>query len=909
MIHKKINKKAHQLSTILVVVALIMSVFAVGLYTGSNSNSVIDNNQNNNENLVTGAVTGMEKVSGMQVATSNKNVVIFSATSRSIWTFDDATFNWDGKEWKVSLSGLGQQDYPAKDIAKLYHINKEVISKATELVEKGDPNPPAPTPPPPAAAPAPSPSAAAQTATAASDTPKYVTTVKIGSTPTVIPLKATTMIQAQEEVNNIKKTLGQGVIVESPKEASTQVTVGKPSTKPIGTLVGVFNDNGKLEGIYTEAEAKEKLKELQESFEKKQNVLQGWENYKKSNEAALKAGLSEQSLKQDYLQNVFAGDKDYAAGVLVITSLKGADAKKQVQDINPLAITDASGTTTGRYSVGNDIITGEDKAWVKANELNAKNKGYSSTEFFTLNDAAILKKGQKFYRAKNNELGFEEITGDAIVVKPIKVGNVFFDEFYDFKDGDIKTETIKMVNIRKDKELLVKNIPLESYDEIKAAVSSAKKESLKIEEGAFTLDNPFLVSDGDGIKLRTFKTSISYSYDTQSEVTVSEKNFVKIDDGIKPLEITHVGKNGDLRIIEKNEIVKIDTGQKNAKGEPIKKEIIETKEYVGVDTERNEKFTREMLKNEKGRQTGDYIQDVTDLKTGEPKFSVVAVGQTGRFRIEYRDDGVSVNDKKYEVFIKEHGDNPDLIKLVSSRRYFHAQFTSREFFAQLESILTEFKGLGYYATFFFAKEDLDKWRESVDKTFATLYLGTEYWTSDICIAYTDIDRSSQGIAYVDTKLGLAAVAAHIEATRSEQLISPGTVDNKTGIIKPTSEFLYKITFNVKNGDYKSDPKALEIMRFNVVLKGSRTAKLFKNDIEVEKGDQLGHIGRSAIVQYSNSFYDDICIEFETTPSSWNLEDDELCNTIAGPSGPTSAGGGQQQPAQQETAGEGNVNDI
>ena len=236
------------------------------------------------------------------------------------------------------------------------------------------------------------------------------------------------------------------------------------------------------------------------------------------------------------------------------------------------------------------------------------------------------------------------------------------------------------------------------------------------------------------------------------------------------------------------------------------------------------------------------------------------------------------------------------------------QFKSRQYFAQLESILTDFSGLGYYATLFFDDADLDAWRESVDKTFATLYLGTEYWTSDICAVSTDIDRSSQGVAYVDTKSGLAAVAAHIEASRSEQIIGPGKEYNRTGIVRPTSEFLYKITFNVKNGDYDSDPKALEEMEFNIVLRGEREAQLFAEDINLEKGDQFGHTGRNAIVQFSNFFYDKICIEFETTPSSWNLDDDELCNTIAGPSGPTSIGQSQQPVQQQESTG-GNILDI
>ena len=265
---------------------------------------------------------------------------------------------------------------------------------------------------------------------------------------------------------------------------------------------------------------------------------------------------------------------------------------------------------------------------------------------------------------------------------------------------------------------------------------------------------------------------------------------------------------------------------------------------------------------------------------------------------------LTVNAKTGEPLALKYYDNRDTKVELDLLK---TQFESRKFFAQLESALTDFAGLGYYATLFFGKEDLDIWRENVDKAFATLYLGTDYWESAICQEYAGME--GKGVAYVQTKLGLGAVAAHIEASRSEQVIGPGTENQQTGIVMPSREFLYKITFNVKNGDYEKDPKALEKMRFNVVLKGERTAKLFRANVEVKKGDQFGHLGRNAIVQYSNFFYGEICIEFENTPSSWNLDNDELCNTIAGPSGPASLGQGQQQPSQQQESAGGNILDI
>ena len=56
------SKKAHSVGSALVAVVLIMSVFAVGLYTGNND-SIAYNNQNNenNQNKITAAAVGMEK--------------------------------------------------------------------------------------------------------------------------------------------------------------------------------------------------------------------------------------------------------------------------------------------------------------------------------------------------------------------------------------------------------------------------------------------------------------------------------------------------------------------------------------------------------------------------------------------------------------------------------------------------------------------------------------------------------------------------------------------------------------------------------------------------------------------------------------------------------------------------------
>ena len=214
-----------------------------------------------------------------------------------------------------------------------------------------------------------------------------------------------------------------------------------------------------------------------------------------------------------------------------------------------------------------------------------------------------------------------------------------------------------------------------------------------------------------------------------------------------------------------------------------------------------------------------------------------------------------------------------------------SKYKSRQFFADLERVFTEFRGLGYYATLFISEDSLLNWREKVDETFSKLYLGTEYWGSKICSTY--IDGAQEGIAYAETPQGLAQIGAHVEATRTK----PITTENGTS-------YVYKITFNVRNGDYEKDPRAPEEMNINVVLKGGKmqTIKLepfnlvektvfetnvdiFKNDINIKRGSTFGKAGKNAIVKESKTLYNQICIRFDKIPLKWKIKDKELCNII------------------------------
>ena len=215
---------------------------------------------------------------------------------------------------------------------------------------------------------------------------------------------------------------------------------------------------------------------------------------------------------------------------------------------------------------------------------------------------------------------------------------------------------------------------------------------------------------------------------------------------------------------------------------------------------------------------------------------------------------------------RSKGPDAEYDKFVKEAQTEFSKFKTRQFFADIERGFSEFQSLSYYSTFFFSDDALMKWQDNVDKIFAKAYLGTEYWSSAICSKYLDSEQF--GVVYAETPQGLAQVGAHIEATRS----SPARGENGTSVI-------YKITFNVRNGDFDKDPRAPETMNVNVLLKGKVTARVFKENQEVKRGETFGKTGKDAIVKESRVIYDTVCLQFDKLPSRWKLDNNELCNKI------------------------------
>jgi hypothetical protein len=205
------------------------------------------------------------------------------------------------------------------------------------------------------------------------------------------------------------------------------------------------------------------------------------------------------------------------------------------------------------------------------------------------------------------------------------------------------------------------------------------------------------------------------------------------------------------------------------------------------------------------------------------------------------------------------------------------QFTSKQWFSDLEFKFTQYKGLSGWSQFIFRDEDLANWRENVDKFFSTFYLGTDYWVSKICAKY--IPKSHDAVLTMRTSDGLYDLVAHAEGERTDIHLPDGT-----------SEYLYKLTISVQNPEYSG----YDSLEFNVRLEGASTVRLYQNWIKLDEDESFtagggkiedGHVTydqthRKPIVQYSKNYYDKICIDFSPSIiTAKGDKEDHICNSI------------------------------
>ncbi|MBI2656135.1 hypothetical protein HYX03_00160 [Candidatus Woesearchaeota archaeon] len=509
-------------------------------------------------------------------------------------------------------------------------------------------------------------------------------------------------------------------------------------------------------------------------------------------------------------------------------------------------------------------------------------------KFKTVSGLAVYKDSSgKLYDQQGNE-----IKDDQRVTQSSKFGTIDTEIAYVVKEGQVDKE--KPVSAKIGNTLVSVQYYSELVGYLKAAGNNPKT------EGEFRPNSPLVIKNEKGdvvAQAYGFETENGKFKGTEIQTdlgiakgTTIQSNYQK---GV-PLLIKTISEDGGVTIKEEKEWKEIE--KKDSEGKVIGKEpTLVTKSWVKIEervfvdyiTRPNGitfKTMRTYELDKDGRQINDkYTELSTNALTGEPWSTKIIDGkdtyEINYFRgfepVGFFERGIPMykngNPLTKEEFEQLKQTNPALYSKISDNTKLHDQYVSQQFFASAERVLTEFQGLSYIPTLFMDPDSLLQWRDSVDRIFATLYLGAEYWSSAICGNY--LDGADRGIAYAETPQGLAQVGAHVEATRTEPLITP------TG-----REFIYKITFNVRNGDYAKDPRAPEEMRINVVLKGERTAKVFRQNKIIKRGASFGRVGTSAIVKSSTAFYSQVCLTFDNIPFRWKLDNKELCNTIVVSSG-------------------------
>ncbi|MFW5747030.1 MAG: hypothetical protein ACOCWQ_05790 [Nanoarchaeota archaeon] len=201
-----------------------------------------------------------------------------------------------------------------------------------------------------------------------------------------------------------------------------------------------------------------------------------------------------------------------------------------------------------------------------------------------------------------------------------------------------------------------------------------------------------------------------------------------------------------------------------------------------------------------------------------------------------------------------------------------------------------------YSSLFMEEESLKEWRESVDRVFASLNLGAEYWSSTICANKLDMPAGQQ-VAY-----SFGPNPYDQTSTGGGVMVSATCAGQRQKVVTPFGEeiYLYQVTFMSRN---PSDNE----MQMNVELRGpDGNVYVFREDQPVQAGEVLSRFGKNAFAQQSPNLYTECCVHMVNGPPM-AVGSNPVCNRIAEPDttptvikGPESQGGAQQgAPAAQQ----------
>ncbi len=847
----------------LLIIVLVISIFAFTLYS---------------ENRITGMApaefTGdIVKITGMQTATegvSTFNNPIFKAQDESFLTYQ-ATGS-DGKTYTIQL--FKAQDL--KGTARIYKNSYE------ENLAKGfnDNNPNYIW-------------SSGATSELYTQTQKALTTVnsenvaidwwytnpQITTTPTQPTTTSTTTTPTGTQTITTTPTYDYKVIINGQTVIQEDVALDEATFRSFAQSQGwTYVGKATTQEVTSQTGNEYRVTQGSTTFLVKGDSLQSVKNIYPTaevEESSYKITYNSQSitvpyyLKEQEIATLKALGISYTA--TPVTGIEAASA----QELKNYEIKLADGTTVNKMfvddnaaqqfidSIENSLIGYGATYTRKISDEEAKKYGYTNSGY-TLSDGKVLftKDGKTFYQDPtiNNPTAYSGTLYKSYTIgldKSVKVS-----EYYTIQPNaqpKFEYATINNINIK---------IPdRATLNEIKASIGS---------KGTVIKEGNLIVTKRDNQPYQAFDISPDYN--------LNEKK------GFKTIISYDNAYIKDGRVISKSEFNTLSEEEKT--------------EYQLVH----------MVASVKGEGWSGRehiaIFGETRIRDGKLVYEGQGFNDNGEVVMFYYREGWTYNDVGTSLILNKDGDPVDIYGqkleetqlteaqkiLLSEARNRQQQAASRKWFSDFRFRLTQFQGLSGWSQFIFSDEFLADWREGVDKLFSTLYLGTEYWVSEICSK--DIPKQKRGMFMMETNDGLFDVIAHVEG---EKTAIPGP--DKT-------EYIYKLTLAVRN------PKnsRYEKLKFNVYLVRDKEVQLYPQYLEVEDGDSFtrGEGQREGekvtydkqhgppIVQYSPYNYNQICIRFEQDIINAKGEPQrEICNKIVEYQGPTT---GYQQPSTTGESG-------
>jgi hypothetical protein len=232
-------------------------------------------------------------------------------------------------------------------------------------------------------------------------------------------------------------------------------------------------------------------------------------------------------------------------------------------------------------------------------------------------------------------------------------------------------------------------------------------------------------------------------------------------------------------------------------------------------------------------------------------------------------------------------ENPEL----DSERDWNDVLRGKSALGTVGNILAHYEPMHALSGLLFGDELIGEWRETIDKFFASAYLGIDYWTSEICSAEFDVIGGE--VAAIETASGIYQFIGTIQGERSEPVPLLCDVNNtcakgicrRDGLCVDSNnqtfdEYFYKITYGVAAPDDEDFTPYLDesgAISFNIVVSGKeKSASLWTDFVDIDGGDGKNDV----VVKYSPYLYTKVCLIFGKKPEGRNGEISEVCNKLS-----------------------------